>query len=95
MDPSIPGLWPRYSINWKIGDTRYRITVLNPDHQSRGVRSAEIDGTPVDAQAIPLLDDGRTHEVVIVLGQPRLSTALSETLSAAATRDTSDRTSHP
>ena len=82
IDPAIPGLWPRYSMNWKLGDTRYCITVLNPDHQSRGVRSAEIDGTPVDAQTIPLLDDGKTHEVVIVLGQPPLSTAPRETLSA-------------
>jgi len=71
IDPSIPGMWPRYSIDWKVGRTRYRITVLNPEHQCRGVRSAEIDGVPAEnAQAIPLLDDGKTHEVVIVLGKP-------------------------
>jgi cyclic beta-1,2-glucan synthetase len=71
IDPSIPGMWPRYSIDWKVGRTRYHITVLNPEHQCRGVRSAEIDGVPAgNAQAIPLLDDGETHEVVIVLGKP-------------------------
>ena len=54
--------------------TRYHITVLNPEHQCRGVRSAEIDGVPAEnAQAIPLLDDGKTHDVVIVLGKPTAS----------------------
>jgi hypothetical protein len=30
--------------------------------------SATLDGAPVDASAIPLLDDGGTHDVQIVLG---------------------------
>ena len=46
------------------------ITVTNPEHRSRGIRSATFDGVPIDAQAIPLVDDGRTHDVVIVLGIP-------------------------
>ena len=31
---------------------------------------AELDGHPVNAAAIPLLDDGATHQVRIVLGEP-------------------------
>jgi hypothetical protein len=48
------------------------ISVVNPNHQCRGVGSAHLDGVPVDAAAIPILDDRRTHEVRIVLG-PGLS----------------------
>jgi cyclic beta-1,2-glucan synthetase len=70
MDPSIPAMWPAYSIQWRTGRSRFRITVLNPEHRSRGVRAAEMDGAPVDPRAIPIVDDGRTHEVVIVLGTP-------------------------
>jgi cyclic beta-1,2-glucan synthetase len=70
IDPAIPAMWPRYSIDWKVGATRYRITVLNPEHQCRGVRSAEIDGVVAEPQAIPLRDDGKTHDVLIVLGKP-------------------------
>ena len=76
-------MWPRYSIDWKVGRTRYRITVLNPEHQCRGVRSAEIDGLSADAQAIPLVDDGETHDVVIVLGNARVPVAHSRPIGSA------------
>jgi hypothetical protein len=33
------------------------------------VRSAEVDGVPVDAHAIPLVDDGATHTVNVVIGR--------------------------
>jgi cyclic beta-1,2-glucan synthetase len=75
IDPCIPGMWPKYSMDWKVGQTRYRITVTNPEHRCRGVRSAEIDGVATDARAIPLVDDGKTHEVVIVLGSERVPVA--------------------
>jgi len=48
--------------------TRYEITVSNPDRRCRGVAVAELDGVSVHASAIPLVDDGRTHRVEIVLG---------------------------
>jgi len=70
MDPSIPARWPTYSLEWRTGRSRFHITVMNPEHLSRGVRSATMDGVAIDAQAIPVVDDGRTHEVVIVLGIP-------------------------
>jgi cellobiose phosphorylase len=68
VDPCIPAVWPEYSLEWTVGRTRYRLTVSNPNHRSHGVSSAELDGVPVDARAIPLLDDGRQHNVSIVLG---------------------------
>jgi len=70
MNPSIPAKWPTYSLQWRTGRSRFRITVTNPEHRNRGVRSARMDGVPVDPQEIPLVDDGRTHDVVIVLGNP-------------------------
>jgi cyclic beta-1,2-glucan synthetase len=68
MDPCIPASWAEYQIVWRIGDTRYEITVTNPDGRCRGVGTAELDGTPVNAQAVPLVDDGRVHQVSVVLG---------------------------
>jgi len=68
LNPCIPAVWPAYTLEWRIGRTRYRFTVLNPDHRSQGVASATLDGIAVDAGAIPLQDDAEEHEVRIVLG---------------------------
>jgi cyclic beta-1,2-glucan synthetase len=70
VDPCIPSSWHEYEIVWQFGSTRYEIEVSNPDRRCRGVASAELDGAPVNAAAIPLADDGRTHQVRIVLGDP-------------------------
>ena len=42
--------------------------MTNPEHRCRGVGEADLDGAPVDPSAIPLVDDGRTHVVRVVLG---------------------------
>jgi cyclic beta-1,2-glucan synthetase len=68
MDPCIPSSWSDYSITWRFGRTRYEIAVKNPDHRCRGIAKAELDGAPVDPRAVPLVDDGGTHQVQLVLG---------------------------
>ncbi len=68
IDPCIPSSWPAYSIAWRFGGTRYEISVSNPGRRCCGIARAEIDGTPADASALPLVDDGETHRVHVVLG---------------------------
>jgi cyclic beta-1,2-glucan synthetase len=76
VNPCIPSSWPEYSITWRFGRTRYEITVSNPRARCRGVRSAELDGSAVDPLSIPLVDDGATHQVRVVLGKrKRLETS--------------------
>jgi cyclic beta-1,2-glucan synthetase len=69
VDPCIPSSWPEYGITWRFLDSRYEITVSNPNRRCRGVATATLDGVRVDAAAIPLVNDGRTHDVQIVLGE--------------------------
>jgi cyclic beta-1,2-glucan synthetase len=66
--PCIPAIWPQFSLQWTVGSTRYVIRVTNPEHRCRGVRSAVLDGSPIDPGAIPVLDDGQTHLVTVELG---------------------------
>jgi len=68
LDPCIPASWPEYAITWRFGRTRYEITVTNPERRCRGIAAARLDGVPVDPRAIGLVDDGRVHEVRVVLG---------------------------
>jgi len=68
IDPCIPSSWPEYRIVWQFLESRYEITVTNPARRCRGVAQATLDGVPVDAAAIPLLNDGQVHDVQVVLG---------------------------
>jgi cyclic beta-1,2-glucan synthetase len=72
MNPCIPASWPGYSIIWRLGATRIEIVVTNPERRCRGVVEARLDGAPVDPRAIPLTDDGGTHQLQVILGdEPR------------------------
>ncbi|MEO6798885.1 MAG: glycosyl transferase family 36 [Rhodanobacter sp.] len=72
MDPCMPGNWPGFQITYRHGARRatcYEISVENPDHVCHGVRLLELDGNTLAgdvAMAIP--DDGKVHQVRIVLG---------------------------
>jgi len=68
VTPSIPSQWPGFSLEWRFGSSLYRITVDNPGHRSAGVATALLDGTSVDPDAIPLIDDGSEHAVLVTMG---------------------------
>ena len=75
LDPCIPAAWAEYSISWRHGSTIYEISVANPDHRCRGIAAAELDGDAMDPANIPLVDDGATHTVRVVLGDQAHSDA--------------------
>src|SRR5437667_6396138 len=78
IDPCIPSSWPEYEISWRLQRTRYEIAVSNPERQCRGVLHATLDDADVDAAAIPIVDDGRTHRVEIVLGRRTRTEAVQQ-----------------
>ncbi len=78
IDPCIPREWPGYEMTLRYRSSRYAIVVENPHGATRGVASVELDGTQiaplvegmVGARAeLPLVDDGATHKVRVVLGR--------------------------
>jgi cyclic beta-1,2-glucan synthetase len=71
IDPCVPRNWPSYCINFQYHSTKYQIKVDNPSGVSRGVASITLDGRVlVDRANIPLTDDGKVHQVQILLGSP-------------------------
>ena len=69
--PCIPKAWPRFDIDFRHGSTRYKIHVENPDGVSSGIAHADLDGVGVPGgiqTSIPLVDDGSTHSVRLILG---------------------------
>jgi cyclic beta-1,2-glucan synthetase len=68
--PCIPRTWNGFVVRLRLGLSLYEITVENPDHRNRGIALATLDGVLVDAQRIPLPDDGGAHRLRIVMGEP-------------------------
>ena len=70
LDPCIPSSWRGYEITFRHRSTRYEISVENPRRVSRGVTHLDLDGEalPETSRHIPLIDDGVTHRVRVVLG---------------------------
>jgi cyclic beta-1,2-glucan synthetase len=68
LDPCIPGDWPRFEIAYRHGSSTYHIVVENPDRVERGIRQVTLDGRLVEGNAVPLVEDGQSHAVHVLLG---------------------------
>ncbi|MBS1970300.1 MAG: hypothetical protein JSU04_08325 [Bdellovibrionales bacterium] len=82
IDPCIPPDWKDFRIRYRHKSATYDILVENPAGVSQGVQKIEIDGKVIAGdQFIPLIDDGKTHSVQILLGaetQPERESPLSQ-----------------
>ena len=67
VDPSIPHEWDGFTATRKFRGAEYNITVKNPAHVCKGVKSMTVDGNAVDGNVIPAFADG-VHEVEVVMG---------------------------
>jgi cyclic beta-1,2-glucan synthetase len=69
FDPCIPKEWHNYSIFYQHENTRYEITVENPNGVEHGIATIELDGErQSNGSSITLQDDGHLHQVRVVLG---------------------------
>jgi cyclic beta-1,2-glucan synthetase len=69
INPCIPRDWTGFKVDYRFGATHYKINVENPQNMNRGVQRILLDGVPLSAGLIPLVDDGLLHEVRIVMGR--------------------------
>ena len=67
VDPSIPHEWDGFTAARKFRGATYNITVKNPAHVCKGVKSMTVDGKAVEGCVIPVCSGG-THEVEIIMG---------------------------
>ena len=73
IDPCIPRWWRDFEITYRRGRAVYRIKVENPLGVSRGVVNVEVDGVVQTGDSIALVDDEKTHNVRVAMGEPQLS----------------------
>ena len=68
IDPSIPSAWDGFKATRQFRNATYQITVSNPSHVSKGVKSVTVDGNAIEGNVLPVFADGKEHTVEVVLG---------------------------
>ena len=61
IEPVIPPNWDGYLIEYRYGNSLYKIQIHNPQHLSHGVCQLTLDGEDQPEPFIHLHDDGREH----------------------------------
>lgn len=68
LDPCIPSTWNGLKVTRVFRGDTFEISIKNPSHVSKGVKSITVNGKAVEGNVIAPIGDGRTHQVEVVLG---------------------------
>jgi cyclic beta-1,2-glucan synthetase len=74
VNPCLPDAWPRCGVRWRRPGcgTVYELAIVNPKGCTAVVVAATADGESLDVSSgvcrVPLVRDGETHHVEVVLG---------------------------
>ena len=68
IDPSIPSAWDGLKATRQFRNATYNITVTNPDHVCKGIKSVTVDGNAIEGNLLPAFADGKAHDVQVVMG---------------------------
>ena len=68
VDPCTPKDFGDFTINRTYRDAVYHISVSNPDHVEKGVRSLTVDGQAVEGNVIPYVEGKKEYNVEVVMG---------------------------
>jgi cyclic beta-1,2-glucan synthetase len=73
IDPCIPRSWPGFELTYRydgrLASSRYEIRVENPEGVQKGVKQVTLDGKVMADNSVPLLEDGRSHRVEVLMGE--------------------------
>jgi cyclic beta-1,2-glucan synthetase len=70
LDPTIPGAWDGFQMDYRSGEAVYEIRVENPEHREHGVAFVELDGRRLADGVIPLERGLVKHRVLVRMGEP-------------------------
>ena len=65
--PRLPNSWPGYQFSYRFNSSRYEVEVILSDEDAEA--GVVVDGIAVAGVAIPLVDDGGTHDVRVTLAR--------------------------
>ncbi len=64
IDPCVPEDFGDYKVDRTFRGAVYHITVLNPDHRQKGIRSLQVNGRKIDGCTIPIEEGVSEYEVI-------------------------------
>jgi cellobiose phosphorylase len=67
INPCIPHDWPGFKVDYRFGNTHYKINVENLNRVNRGIGQVMLDGNLLPGWLVPLVDDGKEHEVHVLM----------------------------
>ncbi|MCY1508133.1 Cyclic beta-(1,2)-glucan synthase NdvB [compost metagenome] len=67
VEPCIPTGWSTYDVDFRYGRSTYRIKVSRDSKRGQKHYSLSLDGRKVADRSVPLVDDGRDHDVRLVV----------------------------
>jgi len=65
INTRLPADWPQVTLNYREGGSEYQLTI----RQGQGAAQVTVDGEIQPEAVITLVDDGKTHQVEVTLGQ--------------------------
>jgi cellobiose phosphorylase len=68
VDPCIPAEWNEFSVKRVFRGTTFNIAIKNPSHVCKGIKSMTVDGVAVNGNIIPVITDGKAHDVEVIMG---------------------------
>jgi cellobiose phosphorylase len=68
IDPCVDPAWTNFSIERSFRGATYRIHFKNPDGVEHGIKHMTLDGNLIQGNLLPVLSDGQTHEVEVLMG---------------------------
>jgi cellobiose phosphorylase len=68
IDPCIPSKWGGFRVTREFRNAMYEIEVKNPDRVCKGIKSVRVDGKAIQGNIVPILGDGKTHRVEVIMG---------------------------
>ena len=68
INPSIPSSWDGFTATRLFRGAKYNITIKNPNHVCKGVKSLVVDGKAIDGCVVPFVEGKKEVNVEITLG---------------------------
>jgi cyclic beta-1,2-glucan synthetase len=72
LTPCLPASWPKAELTYRYGRSTLRILIENARGEVSGEDALRVDGRTRPERVIELVDDGRTHDVKLRVGERRL-----------------------